>query len=161
MSLPSTQQTGVYPYPLGAGSARPNPPKGRSRQKILHAQNLQCSEGVWSPQAARPWGRGRSEFANLRWLKLKVSIPFPAAGQENKQHKSAVKQMGPGEEEAAGYCPKILFSQKGPKWCSGVSTGIRYFRKPLRGPPTHGVPKSPSNEKGNSKNPENPIILQK
>ena len=27
------QQTGVYPYPLGAGSARPNPKKGLSRHR--------------------------------------------------------------------------------------------------------------------------------
>ena len=31
---------------------------------------------------------------------------------------------------------------------------IRYFQKPLRGPPTHGVPKPPSNKKRNSPNPE-------
>ena len=39
-----------------------------------------------------------------------------------------------------------------------LETSVRYFRKPLRGPPTHGVPKPPSNKKRNSKNPKTPII---
>ena len=38
---------------------------------------------------------------------------------------------------------------------------LRYFRKPLRGPPTHGLPRPPSNKKRNSKNPENPDYSQK
>ena len=31
------QQTGLYPYPLGAGSARPNPKRALQTQKLLHA----------------------------------------------------------------------------------------------------------------------------
>ena len=40
---------------------------------------------------------------------------------------------------------------------------FRYFRKPLRGPPTHGVPNHPPprNKKRNSQNPENPDYPQK
>ena len=37
---------------------------------------------------------------------------------------------------------------------------FRYFREPLWGPPTHRVPKPPSNKKINSKNPENPDYPQ-
>ena len=33
------------------------------------------------------------------------------------------KRKGPGEEGAAGYCPKS-FSQKGRTWCSALSIGI-------------------------------------
>ena len=33
------------------------------------------------------------------------------------------KTKGPGEEGAAGYCPKILLP-KGPKWCSVLSIGV-------------------------------------
>ena len=32
---------------------------------------------------------------------------------------------------------------------------VRYFRQPLRGPPTHRVPNSPSNKKRKFKNPHN------
>ena len=35
---------------------------------------------------------------------------------------------------------------------------IRYFWKPLRGPPTHGVRKPPATKKENQKNPKTPII---
>ena len=38
-------------------------------------------------------------------------------------------------------------------------TSVRYFRKPLRGPPTHGVPKPPSNKKEIPKNPKTPLVL--
>ena len=38
---------------------------------------------------------------------------------------------------------------------------VRYFRKPLRGPPTHGVRKPPSNQKRKSKKPGNPDYPQK
>ena len=57
------QQTRVYPYPLGAGSARPNPkmgapdPENPFISSVFYAQRgieTMVSEG------ARPWGRGRS-----------------------------------------------------------------------------------------------------
>ena len=35
---------------------------------------------------------------------------------------------------------------------------VRYFRKPLRGPPTHGTPKPPSNKKKIPKTPKTSII---
>ena len=58
---------------------------------------------------------------------------------------------------------KVVFWRKGSSWEASVSreSSIRYFRKPLRGPPTHGVPKPPSNKKRNSKKTENPDDPQK
>ena len=34
------------------------------------------------------------------------------------------KPKGPGEQGAAGYCPKILLAKKGQKWCSVPSIGV-------------------------------------
>ena len=64
---PFTQQTRVYPYPLGAGSARPNP-KIRAPDPdnplFLGFSVLRGGLRPWSQtmvsEGARPWGRGRS-----------------------------------------------------------------------------------------------------
>ena len=48
------QQTRVYPYTLGAGSARPNPKMALRTQKTLYFQGFLCSEG--DREGARPWG---------------------------------------------------------------------------------------------------------
>ena len=54
------------PHPLDTSSVRPNPEKGAQTQKVLHAyawSQTMVSEG------ARPWGKGRSEFA--KYMKLR------------------------------------------------------------------------------------------
>ena len=62
-----TQQTRVYPYPLGAGSARPNPKMGAPDPEnplFLGFSVLRGGLRPWSQtmvsEGARPWGRGRS-----------------------------------------------------------------------------------------------------
>ena len=71
-SLTIGQQTGVYPYPLGAGSARPNPKMGAPETENPSCRGLTALRGglrPWSQtmvsEGARPWGRSRSEFAEL------------------------------------------------------------------------------------------------
>ena len=61
------QQTRVYPYPLGAGSARPNPKMGAPDPEnplFLGFSVLRGGLRPWSrtmvSEGARPWGRGRS-----------------------------------------------------------------------------------------------------
>ena len=60
----------VYPYPLGAGSARPNPK--RPRKPFISVLSLQLRGGLrpWSQtmvsEGARPWGRGRSGDSESR-----------------------------------------------------------------------------------------------
>ena len=71
MALPSYsklfQQTRVYPYPLVAGSARPNPKMGAPDPEnplFLGFSVLRGGLRPWSEtmvsEGARPWGRGRS-----------------------------------------------------------------------------------------------------
>ena len=62
-----TQQTRVYPYPLVAGSARPNPEMGAPDPEnplFLGFSVLRGGLRPWSQtmvsEGARPWGRGRS-----------------------------------------------------------------------------------------------------
>ena len=67
------QQTSVYPYPLVAGSARPNPKMGAPDPEnplFLGFSVLRGGPRPWSEtmvsEGARPWGGGRSrdcEFA--------------------------------------------------------------------------------------------------
>ena len=61
------QQKRVYPYPLGAGSARPNPKMGAPDPEnplFLGFAVLRRGLRPWSQtmvsEGARPWGRGRS-----------------------------------------------------------------------------------------------------
>ena len=68
------QQKGIYPYPLGAGPARPNPKKGAPETEnplFIGFTVLRGGLGPWSQtmvsEGARPWGRGRSKFAVLRF----------------------------------------------------------------------------------------------
>ena len=56
-----------------------------------------------------------------RFAKKGCFSEFGASSLEKQE--SAVKQKGPGEEGAAGYCPKILLP-KGPKCCSVLSIGV-------------------------------------
>ena len=67
MSSRTFQQKRVYPYPLGAGSARPNPKMGAADPEnplFLGFSVLRGASGPWSEtmvsEGARPWGRGRS-----------------------------------------------------------------------------------------------------
>ena len=65
-------QTRVYPYPLGAGPARPNPKMGAPDPEnplFLGFSMLRGGLRPWSQtmvsEGARPWGRGRSgDFQN-------------------------------------------------------------------------------------------------
>ena len=59
----------VYPYPLGAGSARPNPKKGAPEAEdplFIGFTALGGGLRPWSQtmvsEGARPWGRGRAGF---------------------------------------------------------------------------------------------------
>ena len=61
------QQTRVYPYPLGAGSARPNPKMGApdlENPSFVGFSALRGGLRPWSQtmvsEGPRPWGRGRS-----------------------------------------------------------------------------------------------------
>ena len=63
------QQTGVYPYPLGAGPARPNPKMGAPETENTLCMGFAALRGglrPWSQtmvsEGARPWGRGRSDL---------------------------------------------------------------------------------------------------
>ena len=65
-------QTRVYPYPLGAGSARPNPKMGAPAPEnplFLGFFVLRGGLRPWSQtmvwEGARPWGRGRSGDCEL------------------------------------------------------------------------------------------------
>ena len=63
-----TQQTGLYPYPLGAGSAGPNLKKGRYRHRksFMHrVYSAQRGIETMVSEGARPWGMGRSLFAKV------------------------------------------------------------------------------------------------
>ena len=62
-----TQQTRVYPYPLGAGSARPNPKKGGPDPENLLFLGFSVLRGglrPWSQtmvsEGARPWAPFRT-----------------------------------------------------------------------------------------------------
>ena len=62
-----SQKKRVYPYPLGAGSARPNPKMGAADQEsplFLGFSVLSRGLRPWSQtmvaEVARPWGRARS-----------------------------------------------------------------------------------------------------
>ena len=66
------QQTRVYPYPLGAGPARPNPKMGgRDPENSLFIGFSVLIGGLrpWSQtmvsEGARPWGGGRSGDCEL------------------------------------------------------------------------------------------------
>ena len=67
------QQTRIYPYPLGAGSARPNPKMGAPDPENPLFLRLSVLRGLprpWSQtmvsEGARPWGRGRSGDCEFR-----------------------------------------------------------------------------------------------
>ena len=75
------QQTGVYPYPLSAGSARPNPKRGSPEtENPLCIGFAVLRGGLWPwsqtmvSEGARPWGGGRSKFVNC--FQSYVSQPF-------------------------------------------------------------------------------------
>ena len=78
-SIRTNQQPGIYPYPLGAGSARPNPKMGAPDQEnplFLGFSVLRGGLRPWSQtvvsEGARPWGRGRSEFAEQNAVPFKI-----------------------------------------------------------------------------------------
>ena len=66
----------VYPCPLGAGSARPNPKMGASDPEsplFLGFSVLRGGSRPWSQKGARPWGRGRSGHCEIIGV---VRTPF-------------------------------------------------------------------------------------
>ena len=77
------QQTRVYPYPLVAGSARPNPKMGAPdpENPLLKGFSVP-GEGLrpWSQtmvsEGARPWGRGRSGDYDLFPLEYFARVLF-------------------------------------------------------------------------------------
>ena len=88
------QQTRVYPYPLGAGSARPNPKMGaRDPENPLFLGFAVLRGGLrpWSQtmvsEGARPWGGGRSGDCELDKL-LTVIILDTAVPQRNRLTKT-------------------------------------------------------------------------
>ena len=97
------QRKRVYPYPLGAGSARPKPKIGAPENplflgfSVLRGESRPLSQTMVS-EGARPWGRGRSgdcEFHSflgvttfLQHAPTKLSAPkwrFPTEFQKNRQ----------------------------------------------------------------------------
>ena len=75
-----TQQTRVYPYPLGAGTARPNPKMGAPDPEnplFLGFSVLRGGLRPWSQtmvsEGARPWGRGRSGDCDLHCTGKRLS----------------------------------------------------------------------------------------
>ena len=77
----------VYPYPLGAGSARPNPQMGAPDPEnplVLGFSVLGGGLRPWSQtmvsEGARPWGRGRSGYCEFCGSEKSRKIPakFPA-----------------------------------------------------------------------------------
>ena len=72
------QQTRVYPYPLGAGSARPKSKNERSRPRKPLISSVFCAQrGIETmvSEGARPWGRGKSGDCELKQLDI-ASIHF-------------------------------------------------------------------------------------
>ena len=56
-----SQQTRVYPYPLGAGSARPNPKMGApDPENPFISRVFLCSEGIETMVSDHGLGRGRT-----------------------------------------------------------------------------------------------------
>ena len=75
LNLRLVQQTRVYPCPLGAGSARPNPKMGAPAPENPLFQGFSVLGGglrPWSQtmvsEGARPWGRGRPEDCDRSYL---------------------------------------------------------------------------------------------
>ena len=75
------QQTRVYPYPLGAGSARPNPKMGAPDQEnplFLGFSVLGGGLRPWSQtmvsEGARPWGRVDPETVTLSFLHFSGAV---------------------------------------------------------------------------------------
>ena len=82
LAFNKTQQTRVYP--LGAGSARPNPKMGAPDPESPLLKGFSVLRGVLGPwsqtmvsEGARPWGRGRSgDRENIAILSLQFRC-FP------------------------------------------------------------------------------------
>ena len=78
------QQTRVYPYPLGAESARPNPKMGAPdpenplflRFSVLRGGLRPRSQTMVS-EGARPWGRGRSGDCEISFSLKPYRAPRP------------------------------------------------------------------------------------
>ena len=78
------EQNGIYPYPLGAGSARPNPKMGAPDPEnplFLGFSVLRGGLRPWSQtvvsEGARPWGRGRSGDCDISLAVRFLLSPFP------------------------------------------------------------------------------------
>ena len=103
------QQTSVYPYPLGAGSARPNPKMGAPDPEnplFLGFSALGGGLRPWSQtmvsEGARPWGRGRS--GDCEWL-----FPGSVRGVREENSGKVPGVPNPGRREKTPT-PKTRFS---------------------------------------------------
>ena len=84
------QQTRVYPYPMGAGSARPNPTMGApdpGNPLFLGFSVLRGRLRPWSQtmvsEGARPWGRGRSGDCERTLSLHRIQQGSPAPKTQN------------------------------------------------------------------------------
>ena len=84
-------RTRVYPYPLGAGSARPNPTMGAPDPANPLFLGFSVSGGglrPWSQtmvsEGARPWGRGRS--GDCEFLVPVRCLGHPAIGKRRTRY---------------------------------------------------------------------------
>ena len=101
-----SQQTRVYPYPVGVGSARPDPKMGAPDPEnplFLGFSVLRGGLRPWSQtmvsEGARPWGRGRSgdcDLEGLLWHPLRFT-PSP--------HGTAMSSL----QDLARHPSKLLF----------------------------------------------------
>ena len=146
---------------------------GRSRQ-CVGAKSCDLgsaiSNGYWFAICDLEHLSGKSKWGLSKWgLKVLVhnwlsTIAYNSGrgwGQQFSLFRVRRFTEGPGPLHWIAFPVEILTKPPIHWIASPLFTVVRYFRKPLRGPPTHGAPKPPSNKKRNSKNPENPDYPQK
>ena len=78
-SLTRFQQTGVYPLPLGRGVCKTKSKQGRARDRkpFMHrVYSAQRRIETMVSEGARPWGRGRFEFADSSKRAQNQSKPY-------------------------------------------------------------------------------------
>ena len=113
------QQTRVYPYPLGAGSARPNPKMGAPDPEnplFLVFSVLRGGLRPWSQtmvsEGARPWGRVDPETFNFRVRKVRKfrdDFYFRVAEMRHPEGPKPEKELTLACSPAA-FRPRLMFS---------------------------------------------------
>ena len=102
----------VYPYPLGIGSARPNPKRhGRDRKTLYLCIGFTALRGglrPWSQtivsEGARPWGRGRSEFAKDKLLQRDMLLELALQIREEESTHRSRSSRRRADERRWGSC---------------------------------------------------------